>query len=88
MHGCTVLSQLAASRIQKAIDQIKAIESRQAFEILMSVPGFGATVLAGVFSETLDSASRAKFRALKSQGRRHARALKRVTNCRLGVVCK
>lgn len=64
------------------------MESGQAVEILMSVPGFGATVLAGAFFETFDSASRAKFHALQSHGRRHARALKRVTNCRLGIVCK
>ena len=47
----------------------------------MSVPGFGVTVLASVFSETFDSASKTKFRALQSHGRRHARALKRVANC-------
>ena len=64
------------------------MESGQAVEILMSVPGFGATVLAGVFSETFDSAGKTKFRALQSHGRRHARALKRVTNCFLGIVCK
>ena len=72
----------------EAVDLINEMESVQAVEILTSVPGFGATVLVVAFSETFDSASKAKFRALRSSGRRHARALRRVANCLLGIVCK
>ena len=78
----------AASRIQKAVDPIKDMESGQAIEIPMFIPGFGATALAVVFSETINRVSGAKFRALRSSGRRHARALRRVANCLLGIVCK
>ena len=80
-HGCTVLSQFAASSIQKAVDPINEMESGQAVEVLMSIPSFGAAVLAVIFSEAFDSASSANFRALRSSGCRHARILRRVTDC-------
>ena len=72
----------------EAVDLINEMECGQSVKILMSVPGYGATVLAVVFSETFDSANKAKFRALRSSGRRHARALRRVANCLLCIVCK
>ena len=53
------------SRIREAVGRIRAAEGGRAVEILESVPGIGATVLAVIVSEAFDSIRRADLRALR-----------------------
>ena len=53
------------TEIGRAVDRVGAMEGGQAVDILRSVPGIGATVLAVILSEAFDSVRKAELQALR-----------------------
>ena len=53
------------TEIGRAVDRVGAMEGGQAVDILRSIPGIGATVLAVILSEAFDSIRKAELQALR-----------------------
>ena len=65
LKACNEEIKEIRSRTREAVGRIRSAEGGRAIEILESVPGIGATVLAVIISETFDSILRADLRALR-----------------------